>query len=147
MRADPLKQQAKPEVLIAIIAVVVAGIVQVSVTSGPFSFWNVIIGIILLLILSTYPLTGTPGKKERIMIAAIWGFTIILTLGLFLQILYSFSLRYISWLPPLNQGEAPSGYYFSTWIMASFLSYVVLFSPRARKIFRKLLKKLHEVCK
>ena len=51
------EKNAKTQELIGVASVALAGVVQVSTSPGPFTIWNLIIGIPLLLTLTVFSLS------------------------------------------------------------------------------------------
>ena len=95
---------------IGLVGIVLAGIIQISMTSGPFTFWNVMTGIPLLLLLYVYRPSTNGIIRLIITMATIWGLLLILTSGVILQALYRvvfehqplLPLRYLYPLTPLT---------------------------------------------
>lgn len=102
---SPLSERPSSDRLVAIGGVALAGIIQVSSSEGPFSFWNVMIGVPLLLLLAIYDPHGQTTQRERIAWAAIWGFTLTSTLGVLFQSVYRMALSLKPILPPFPRGS------------------------------------------
>jgi hypothetical protein len=119
---------AKVQELIGIASVALAGVIQVSVTEGPFNFWNIMIGIPLLLILSVFSGSHKLDLNERAALGAIWGFTLTSAMGLLFQTIYRFRFGLQPLLPPFPgddaKWEAPGGYYLVIWAVLSIGAYL-----------------------
>jgi hypothetical protein len=112
--------------LTTILGVAVAGIIQVAVTSGPLTFWNIMIGVVLMSILSTYHVTSDIDQKRLLALYTTWGFTLTLTSGLGLQEIYKQLLYRNRPLPPLEKDEVPSVFFFMIWIVFSAIVYAAI---------------------
>jgi hypothetical protein len=114
--------------LLTVLAVVLAGVIQVSSTTGPFTPWNVIIGIVLILALSTYSTSRHAPKRERLALASTWGFLIISGAGWGFQEFYRWANN--TWwagLPDFqSNGDAPDEYYLILWLITSSIAWFVI---------------------
>lgn len=145
MTTETEARAAKVQELIGIASVALAGVIQVSVTQGPFNFWNVMIGLPLLLILSVFSGSHNLNRTERAALGAIWGFTLTSALGLLFQTIYRLWFDLQPLLPPFpddNAGwEAPSEYYFVIWVVLSIGAYLYF---TLRKIDRTTTQKMKQ---
>jgi hypothetical protein len=114
---------------LAVLGVALAGVIQVSSSEGAFTYWNLIIGIVLCLVLWQYPISNNTPSSEQIALASTWGFTIVSGAGLIFQELYRWA-NYTWWksLPDFDEvsKEAPSLYYFILWIITSVIVWFIL---------------------
>ena len=127
MSTEPEARTAKVQELTGIAGVALAGAIQVFVTEGPFTFWNVMIGVPLLLILSIFSGSYKLNLNERAALGAIWGFTLTLGLGLLFQTIYRLWFGFRPLLPPFPDDpvwEAPGSYYFVIWVVLSIGAYL-----------------------
>jgi len=126
--------------LVPVAGVALAGIIQVSGSSGPFDLWNVMIGVPLVLLLAAY----APGRmrcRERVAWSATWGFTLTSACGVLFQAAYRSAVGRPGVLPPFPEGndwEAPSAYYFAIWLVLSVTVFACL--GRAPKPKKKVMK-------
>lgn len=112
----------------AVLAVAVAGTIQVAETDGPFDCWDMIAGIIMLLILSTYRLRRDSISKEadpnatinRLVLASVWGLCCTIILGLPVQLI----VNHINKQPAGTQVE--SAIYGAIWVVITTISYIVI---------------------
>ena len=118
-------QDGESHELATILGVAVAGIIQVVVTSGALTFWNVMIGVVLMTILSTHQVSSDIDQKRLLALSTTWGFTLALTLGLGLQEIYKQLLYRNYALPPLVKDEVPSIFFFILWIVFSAIVYAI----------------------
>lgn len=109
----------KTQELIGVASVALAGVVQVSTSPGPFTIWNIIIGIPLLSILAVFSSRHTLNQIEKIALASIWGFTLMSATGYITQAIYrSFANLYplfpdrLGMTSTAGDWEAPGLYYF-----------------------------------
>jgi len=128
----------KTQELIGVASVALAGVVQVSTSPGPFTIWNIIIGIPLLAILAVFSRRHALNRVEKIALACIWGFTAMSATGYITQGVY----RYYAKMDPIfpdrlgtastvGEWEAPGLYYLVIMIFFSLWSFHYL-STRSR---------------
>jgi hypothetical protein len=124
------EKNAKTQELIGVASVALAGVVQVSTSPGPFTIWNIIIGIPLLLILAVFSQRHTLSGVEKVSLASIWGFTLMSATGYITQGVY----RYTMGLSPIfldrlgttlvaDEWEAPGLYYLLIMIFFSLCAF------------------------
>ena len=114
---------------VPVAGVALAGIIQVSSQTGPFSLWNVMIGVPLTLLLAAYVPRSSMRTVERAAWSATCAFTLMSTLGIFLQAAYRLFKGLHGLVPPFTddaEWEAPSEYYFSVWLLFSAGAFVYL---------------------
>ena len=104
---------------LTILAVAVAGIIQVSVTEGPFTFWNLMTGVIMGCVLATYRLSQGMSLRESFALAAVWGLVIVIGSGVLIQCLFP------AW-PRTSNGEIRSEYYLGLWFAFSMVALLVI---------------------
>jgi hypothetical protein len=127
MDARSQADDRKAEHFWAVIAVVLAGVIQVSSSAGPFGPWNVMIGIVLISVLLTYRVRSNLQGLERVTLATTWGFILISTTGWGWQETYRFAQRMWPTLPNFqSNGEAPGIYYLVLWLIMSSIAFFIL---------------------
>ena len=101
-----------------ILAVAVAAVVSVSLAKGPFNIWTFMLGTVLLFVLLTYEITPSLRRCDKRALSVTWGFSAIIALGLFFQVLYDTVSPLWPSIFPLRckDQEAPGLYYFFWWI-------------------------------
>jgi hypothetical protein len=112
-----------------------AGIVQVSSQDGPFSLWNVMIGVPLLSLLAVYEPRDEMSQREILAWSVTCAFTVMSTLGVVFQAAYRLVTGMVGVIPPFVEGsdwEAPQEYYFVIWLVLCALSYAYLRARRLR---------------
>lgn len=116
---------------LTILGVVLAGVIQISSSTGPFTWWNVIFGVVLSLVLFNYSLPSYPSKREKAALATTWGFIVMSGSGFLFQEIYRWANK--TWwralpefVPTENGPEAPGGYYFILWIIFSTVAWFVI---------------------
>ena len=111
------------QTFLSVLALAIAALFQIIVTSGPFNLWHVMTGSIILLILASYRLTPTLRAPEVLALSAAWGLTIVITGGVALQWLFP-------GVPREENGELPGYFVFWWWVLFSSISAVVVFLRR-----------------
>jgi hypothetical protein len=106
-----------------VLAVTVAGSLQLTVVWGRFSAWSTIVGLILTLILLTIPLRTAMSWAERGAFSMVWGMSLLLAAGRPLSPLL---------LPLLGPEESPNRYYFAFWALVTVVVFVVTRQAAAR---------------
>ena len=104
-----------------VLAVAVAGVIQVSTGSGPFDWWDFIVGLVLVFVLATYQIPPDLDIKEMLALAGIWGMTITILLAPIVQLL----------LAGGQKAEVESLNYLSCWSVATLM--VLLFMDYINK--------------
>jgi len=102
-----------------ILAVAVAGIIQVTVTSGPATLWNVMTGTILLFILASHRIVHFTRVTEIFALSTAWALTLILTGAYFAQVAFPYAER-------TADLELHPRYYFIAWLVLSVLVSIIL---------------------
>lgn len=138
-------KNAKTQELIGVASVALAGVVQVSTSPGPFTIWNVIIGIPLLLILAVFSRRHTLSRVEKVSLASIWGFTLMSATGYIAQGVYRFAMGHspifldrFGTTPVAGEWEAPGLYYLLIMIFFSLCAFY-WFSTRPRDYSNSLV--------
>ncbi len=111
-----METDASTQNFLTVLSVVLAGVIGISSSEGPFTYWNVIIGAVLSLVLLNYTVSPNTSEQELLALAVTWGFTIISGTGLLFQELYRW-VRFSFWksLPDfLENGEAPKANSFTS---------------------------------
>jgi hypothetical protein len=70
---------------LTLLGVTVGGIVQIASTSGPFTYWNAVSGIILALALYTVRPNEVTDNRGRWTLAAAWAFVAVIGASVFFQ--------------------------------------------------------------
>lgn len=94
----------------ALLAVAVAGIIQVGSTSGPFDWWDLLVGIILVSLLTTYEIPSDLNAKEMLVLASIWGMSLTILFGPVIQRVFDVER---------TGRELPSENYLACWAVAT----------------------------
>jgi hypothetical protein len=115
------------QTFLSVLALAIAALFQLIVTSGPFNLWHVMSGSIILLILASYRITPALRVSEILALSAAWGLTTLITGGWALQWLFPN-------IPRLENGELPGYFVFWWWVLFSSVAAVVVF--RRRRMLR-----------
>jgi hypothetical protein len=124
---DEMRNHSAPD-LTPILAVAVGGIIQVAVTDGPFTLWNLMTGTILVCVLSTYRFCGSERFSDLAALATVWGLTLVIAFGYFVQCACVGCYRTCN-------GELQPKYYLMIWLVVSTVAYVPIWilAKRAAK--------------
>lgn len=94
----------------ALLAVAVAGIIQVASTSGPFDWWDLLVGVLLVSLLTTYEIPSDMNAKEMLVLASIWGMSLTILFGPVIQKVFDVER---------SGRELPSENYIACWAVAT----------------------------
>lgn len=156
------------DVALAIIGAGLANAIALLATSGPFTFWNTIVGFFVLCILQAHHPAPFSRLFLKIAFIAIWSFSFLSAIGVFFNMLFdvlggSFpdtnALCFISFpasifhrscsphpsttptstFTPFNAYDLS---YFLAWILISIIVYLLFFVRGKNKYIRVLLHKI-----
>jgi hypothetical protein len=113
--------------LSTVLAVAVASTIQVAVTEGAFTLWNVMIGAVLICVLLTYRSASRVTIFEVGALSTVWGLNIVITIGVFVQWLFP------NWPRDPENHEIRPRYFFYIWLIATTVIFVVALALNARK--------------
>ena len=111
------------QTFLSVLALAIAALFQIIVTTGPFNAWHVMSGSIILLILASYRITPGLRVPEILALSAAWGLTILVTGGVVLQWIFRD-------VPRLENGELPPSFVFRWWVLFTSVSAIALFLRR-----------------
>lgn len=93
-----------------LLAVAVGGIIQVGSTNGPFDWWDLLVGIILVSLLTTYEIPVALDAKEMLVLATIWGASLTILFAPVIQRVFDVER---------TGRELPSENYLACWAVAT----------------------------
>ena len=128
------KDNTELQETLALIAIGFSVIITVSMTSGMFGPWEVLVGIVLLIFLYTYT-SKDSRKKHSIIFALIWGFCILNIFGFIIDTIYILKIAPViqNWsniekdLFDIGQPLSIKGICdLLVWVIASFIGWMIV---------------------
>lgn len=112
--------------LLALLAIVIAGLVAIGSQPGRFTLWETIIGIILLDLLFCINRTGFHCCCQKFAFCAIAGFCVIITIGVLIEKCLD-HWRYFDVPPCQKESGRRHCVFFGLWILFSLIAFFVAF--------------------
>lgn len=107
-----------------LLAVAVAGIIQVGSTNGPFDWWDLLVGIILVSLLTTYEIPVALDAKEMLVLATIWGVSLTILFAPVIQRIFDVER---------TGRELPSENYLACWAVATLGALIFIDMKKPKK--------------